>query len=284
MKVPPAVRELGAVRDLRRVSEGWHWRGVRPRSWPERSQVVPASASDLSWARSEPVRSIRRGIQHGLSLPFTRVMAHPQVSGREWLRHLDRPALIASNHVSHADLQLLLYALPDEVRDRTVVGAAADYWYERQWSGRLVSLWLNTFPFSRTGGAQGVLHNATMLVKSGWHLVLFPEGTRSVTGELQPFQRGIGHLAQETGAPVIPVYVGGSHRIMPKGQALPLPAPAWVRIGRPLQMERGEGSRAFTARVEEAVRQLSGARPTEAATGSWIERWKASSPVESKRR
>ncbi|MBO0702446.1 MAG: 1-acyl-sn-glycerol-3-phosphate acyltransferase [Candidatus Dormibacteraeota bacterium] len=275
---------LTPLRDLRMVSDGWHWRSRRPGTWAPREEVAPPASTDLSWARSEPVRSIRRGIQHGLALPFTRAMAHPRVSGREWLQHLDRPALIASNHVSHADLQLLLYALPDEVRDRTVVGAAADYWYKRPWRGRIVSLWLNTFPFTRTGGAQGVLHNATMLVKSGWHLVLFPEGTRSVTGELQPFQRGIGHLAQETGAPVIPMYIGGSHRIMPKGQAVPLPAPAWVRIGRPLVMERGEGSRAFTARVEDAVRQLSLEEPSEAARGSWIDRWRASAPVESKRR
>ena len=272
------------LQDLRLVARGWHWRSQRPRSWAPLEEVVPGASSDLSWARSEPVRSIRSGIQHGLALPFTRVMASPQVSGREWLQHLDRPVLIASNHVSHADLQLLLYALPDRVRDRTVVGAAADYWYKRPWRGRIVSLWLNTFPFTRTGGAQGVLHNAAMLVKSGWHLVLFPEGTRSVTGELQPFQRGIGHLAQETGAPVIPVYVGGSHRIMPKGQAVPLPAPAWVRIGRPLTMHRGEGSRLFTTRVEAAIRQLSRERPSEQATGSWIDRWRASAPVESKRR
>lgn len=284
MKVPPSVRQVGPLRDLRLVADGWQWRKQRPRSWAPRADVVPAASSDLSWARSEPVRLVRRGIQHGLSLPFTRVMAHPKVSGQEWLRNLDRPVLIASNHVSHADLQLLLYALPDEVRDRTVVGAAADYWYKRQWGGRLVSLWLNTFPFTRTGGAQAVLHSATMLVKSGWHLVLFPEGTRSVTGELQPFQRGIGHLAQETGAPVVPVYVGGSHRIMPKGQALPLPAPAWIRIGRPLTLHGGEGSRAFTARVEEAVRQLSLERPADAVTGSWIDRWRVSAPAESKRR
>ncbi|MGH7919195.1 MAG: lysophospholipid acyltransferase family protein, partial [Candidatus Dormibacteraceae bacterium] len=111
-----------------------------------------------------------------------------------------------------------------------------------------------------------------------------PEGTRSVDGALQPFQRGIGHLAQETGAPVVPVYVCGSHRIMPKGQTLPLPAPASVRIGRPLVMDRGEGSRAFTTRVEEAVRGLSQDPPAGAARGGWIDRWRASAPIQSKRR
>jgi 1-acyl-sn-glycerol-3-phosphate acyltransferase len=226
---------------------------------------------------------LRRGIQHGLALPFTELMAHPSVEGREWLLHLDRPAIIACNHVSHADIQLILYALPDAVRDRTVVAAAADYWYQRPWSGRVVSVWLNTFPFTRTGAAHEVLHQASMLLRSGWHLVLFPEGTRSRDGAMQPFQRGVGHLALETGVPVVPMQLSGTHRIMPKGQPIPLPAPASIRIGKPLWPSRGEGSRRFTARIEDAVRKL-GAGTDAEVRGSWIERWRASAPVVSRRR
>ncbi|MFZ0217278.1 MAG: lysophospholipid acyltransferase family protein [Candidatus Dormiibacterota bacterium] len=270
--------------DLRRLRDGWHWRGRRPATWAPPAAVVPDSPSDLSWARTEPVRTLRRGIQHGLSLPFTELMAHPTVEGREWLHALDRPAIIASNHVSHADIQLILFALPDAVRDRTVVAAAADYWYKRPWGGRAVSLWLNTFPFTRTGGAQEVLHHASMLLKSGWHLVMFPEGTRSLDGGLQPFQRGVGHLAQQTGAPVIPMYVAGTHRIMPKGQAIPLPGPASVRIGRALLPGRDEGSRRFTERIEHAVRELAEGSQDPEVRGTWIERWRALAPPQSRRR
>src|ERR1700704_2535995 len=175
----------GVVRDVSRVRRGWHWDTPRPRNWPERGAGVPAPASDLGWARQEPVRTIRFLIQRGLLLPFTEAMAHPKVEGREWVRDLDRPVIFAANHSSHADTSLILHALGDRARDRTVVAAAADYWFKRPMLGNLVSLFLNTFPFSRTGGAQAQLHSSSQLLKSGWNLVLFPEGSRSPDRRIQ---------------------------------------------------------------------------------------------------
>ena len=91
----------GVMRDVRRVRRGWHWDTPRPHSWPERGAVVPDRASDLGWARQEPVRTIRFLIQRGLLLPFTEAMAHPKVEGREWVRELERPVIFAANHSSH---------------------------------------------------------------------------------------------------------------------------------------------------------------------------------------
>src|SRR5216683_8418281 len=101
----------GVARDLQRVRRGWHWDTPRPRTWPEQGSVVPAPASDLGWARQEPVRTVRWLIQHGLLLPFTEVMAHPKVEGREWVQELERPVIFAANHSSHADTSLILHAL-----------------------------------------------------------------------------------------------------------------------------------------------------------------------------
>jgi 1-acyl-sn-glycerol-3-phosphate acyltransferase len=202
-------------------------------------------------------------------------MADPEVEGREWVQHLDRPVILASNHASHADTPLLLYALPDRVREQTVVAAAEDYWYRRPWLGRAVALWLNTFPFSRTGGAQAVLHHSSMLLKSGWNLLMYPEGTRSPDGGLREFRPGVGFLAIETHTPVVPMHVRGSHRIMPKGRGYPLPAPVQIRIGKPLTAVRGEGSRAFTKRIESAVEALSEGRKDPQVVGTWVDRWRA---------
>ncbi len=270
----------GIVDDVRRVRRAWHWDSPRPHTWPQRGAVVPAPASDLGWARQEPVRTVRYLIQHGLLLPFTEVMAHPKVEGREWVRELERPVIFAANHSSHADTSLILHALTDRARDRTVVAAAADYWFKRPLLGNIVSLFLNTFPFSRTGGAQAQLHSSSQLLKSGWNLVLFPEGSRSPDGRIQEFRPGVGHLANETGTPVVPVHIRGAHRIMPKGQKLPLPAPARVRIGKPMTPQAKEGSREFTARVEQAVRRLSEEPKQPDLQGSWIERWRALKPRE----
>jgi 1-acyl-sn-glycerol-3-phosphate acyltransferase len=275
----PALRAAARILDdVSRVRRGWRWDAPRPRGWPERGAVVPTPASDLGWARQEPVRTIRYLIQHGLLLPFTEAMAHPTVEGREWVRELQRPVIFAANHSSHADTSLILHALTDRARDRTVVAAAADYWFKRPMLGNIVSLFLNTFPFSRTGGAQAQLHASSQLLRSGWNLVLFPEGSRSPDGRIQEFKAGVGHLANETGTPVVPVHIRGAHRIMPKGQKLPLPGPARVRIGRPMAPKPKEGSREFTARVETAVRALAVEAHQPDLQGTWIERWRALKP------
>jgi 1-acyl-sn-glycerol-3-phosphate acyltransferase len=270
----------GVVRDVSRVRRGWHWDTPRPRNWPEQGAVVPTPASDLGWARQEPVRTIRFLIQRGLLLPFTEAMSHPKVEGREWVRELERPVIFAANHSSHADTSLILHALGDRAREKTVVAAAADYWFKRPLLGNIVSLFLNTFPFSRTGGAQAQLHSSSQLLKSGWNLVLFPEGSRSPDGRIQEFKAGVGHLANETGTPVVPMHIRGAYQVMPRGQKLPLPGPVRVRIGKPMSPQSDEGSRQFTARVEKAVRALALEPKQPDIQGTWIERWRALRPRE----
>jgi 1-acyl-sn-glycerol-3-phosphate acyltransferase len=264
----------GLADDVRTVRRGFFWGLPRPRTWPDRAPAVPDRPSNLGWARMEPVRSIRFLLQRGLMMPFTEAMTHPRVHGREWVEELERPAILAANHSSHADTTLLLHALPQRTRERTVVAAAADYWYRRPWAGRFVSLWLNTFPFSRTGGPQAVLSSSAELLKSGWNLLVYPEGTRSPDGRLQEFRPGVGFLATETRAPVIPMHVRGSHQVMPKGRRYPLPGPVTIKIGKPLLAGRGESSRAFTTRVEKAVRGLADGADDRGLMGSWIERWR----------
>lgn len=266
------------IKDLQTVRDGWRWGGVRPANWPEAAPGVPARASNLDWARQEPVRSLRWLIQRGLSAPFARAMTGLRVEGAEWLREQKRPAILAANHVSHSDTVVLLAALPDRAREQTVVGAAADYWYQRPMLGRLVGLALNTFPFARTGSAQAVLHSSSQLLKSGWNLLIYPEGTRSPDGRMGRFTPGVGHLANETRSPVVPIHVRGTHRVMPKGRRYFLPAPVEVRFGRPLEARKGEGSRAFTQRVEDAVRNLGRGTAETEVMGSWIDRWRAAAP------
>ena len=265
---------MSAMDDLRLLRRGFRWRGPRPRSWAEAARVIPDAPENLEWARREPVRSLRYLIQRGVMMPVNELMTHPRVEGVEWLRMLDRPVIFAPNHTSHADTPLLLHAMPDRVREKTVVAAAADYFYDRPWLGRLVSLYLNTFPFARSGSAAGVLHASGRLLRAGWNLLVYAEGTRTTDGTIGEFKAGLGHLAVENHVPVVPMHLRGTLRVMPKGSRLPVPGPVTIRIGRPLNPERGETSKAFTQRVEEAVRRLGSGADDPDLVGSWIDRWR----------
>src|SRR5690606_33234299 len=101
-------------------------------------------------------------------------------------------------------------------------------------------------------------------------LVIFPEGTRSTTGEIQPFRRGVGYLAVRHRATILPVFVGGTHRALPKGSVIPRSRRLEVRIGEALTPEwidkqikglpRGEGYRVLSELARDAVLALKSGR------------------------
>src|SRR4029077_9077603 len=116
------------------------------------------------------------------------------------------------------------------------------------------------------------LRRAAGLLQRGRNVVLFPEGTRSTTGEIAPFKPGIGVLAR-AGATVVPVGIAGTRDILAKGRMLPRRAPVVVTFGAPLRLEvrRADGA---TACIERAVRagaaRASLARPV--ARRTWYAR------------
>jgi 1-acyl-sn-glycerol-3-phosphate acyltransferase len=67
------------------------------------------------------------------------------------------------------------------------------------------------------------------------NLILYPEGTRSASGEIQTFKKGAGLFAVELGVPVVPAHIGGARNILPKGRFLPRLGTVTVRFGEPIQ-------------------------------------------------
>jgi 1-acyl-sn-glycerol-3-phosphate acyltransferase len=99
----------------------------------------------------------------------------------------------------------------------------------------------------------------------GWNLLLYPEGTRSRTGEMAPFKPGACLLAKKTGRPVIPVHVVGGADILPCGRFMPQPGHAFVRYGGPMWPETGETTAAFADRLEQRVRAMGATKRAAAA-------------------
>jgi long-chain acyl-CoA synthetase len=122
----------------------------------------------------------------------------------------------------------------------------------------LTPLVLNGFPFSRVGEVRPSLEHCGDLVDRGWSVLVYPEGTRSPTGEPGPFRTGSGLLATGLRVPVVPVTVEGTHALLPKGRSLPRRGPVTVRFGRPVQLGADEDRTDATRRLEREVAALRG--------------------------
>ena len=140
----------------------------------------------------------------------------PRVIGREHLAELEGPSLICPTHASHFDFSAIRLALGPKHRRRITAAAAADYFATKK-TRWFTAAWLGAFAFNRTGRGADSIAAAEGLLAAGWHLVMFPEGTRTMTGDINEFQPGIGLLARHTGRQVLPIRIVGIWQVLPKG-------------------------------------------------------------------
>ncbi|HUQ40675.1 MAG TPA: lysophospholipid acyltransferase family protein, partial [Acidimicrobiales bacterium] len=99
--------------------------------------------------------------------------------------------------------------------------------------GRLFTA-LGGFPVRRGTADREALRRCVEVVESGEPLVLFPEGTRQSGPVVQPLFEGAAYIAARTGVPIVPVGIGGSERVMPKGSKMVRPGRIVVVIGEPI--------------------------------------------------
>ena len=216
--------------------------------------------------------------------PFLRLVARATVIGAEHVPTTG-PAIIASNHLSVIDSIYLPLLLVRPVS----FAAKSEYFTGTRLRDRLVGAYLrstNQLSTDRTGGraAQAMLDAALTHLRSGELFGIYPEGTRSPDGRLYRGRTGVGFLALHSGAPVIPVAMVGTDKVLPPGHRIPRPGRIEIRIGEPLDFAdfRGQPAgarqrRAVTDEVVSAIQKLSGqefvpvyasARKLELATGS----------------
>lgn len=162
-----------------------------------------------------------------------RVYHRFEIIGREHLP-AEGSFVMVANHASHLDAVCLLSALPLKKLHRAFPAAAADYFFEsmpRIWMAAVV---INALPFARQVQIRQSLSLCkTLLANPGNVLIIFPEGTRSVTGKLGKFKSGIGMLLAGNEVPVLPCFLAGAFKAWPKGRWLPRPAKLRLLIGTP---------------------------------------------------
>jgi 1-acyl-sn-glycerol-3-phosphate acyltransferase len=155
------------------------------------------------------------------------------IVGREHLP-LDRSFVLVANHASHLDALSLVAGLPLGKLHRAFPAAAKDYFFVTPPRLFVAAVVVNALPFERqTAGRRSLSLCWKLLENKGNILVIFPEGTRSVTGAVGDFKPGIGLLVAGTEHPVVPCYLDGAHRAWPKGAFFPRPRPLRLTIGQP---------------------------------------------------
>ncbi|WP_150245189.1 lysophospholipid acyltransferase family protein [Nocardiopsis quinghaiensis] len=197
---------------------------------------------------------------------LARTLCRPTIQGRE-----NVPAtgavLLASNHLSFVDSVVI----PLSVTQRRVrFLAKSDYFEGTGLRGRLtktVFSSLGAMPVRRADARGAMLSLEMMLdqLRAGEACVIYPEGTRSRDGRLYRGRTGVGHLAMESKAPVVPVAVSGTQDVQPIGASMPRPHSFTIRFGAPMDFSTGydhlppgKARRVITDHVMDAIHAMSG--------------------------
>jgi 1-acyl-sn-glycerol-3-phosphate acyltransferase len=196
--------------------------------------------------------------------PVLHVLGRPRVTGIEHVPATG-PAILASNHLSFIDSLYLPLMIPRPV----VFPAKAEYYNAKGPLGRVWAAYMrstNQLEMNRgdARSAQATLEAAADILRRGDLFGFYPEGTRSPDGRLYRGRAGLGWLVLNTGAPVLPVAMVGTRKMMPPGAAVPRPTRVEIRIGKPMEFAHLTGEPPARARrtiadeVMRAIADLSG--------------------------
>ena len=176
------------------------------------------------------------------------------------------PFVVVANHSSHLDALVIAAALGWRARDHLLPLAAGDTFFQTPAKAFMAAVWLNALPMWRKRmGRHSLGKLRDRLIGEPCGFVLFPEGTRSRTGEFGRFKPGIGMLVAGQDVPVIPAWIGGAYEAWPPDQKRPSKHPINVTFGKPLSFADATNDRAGWNRIsdelESAVRELGGISP-----------------------
>lgn len=210
-----------------------------------------ATASDLDASLSERLKRFPRepdmlmyGIRSLLAIMirlWLKIWHRLSFSGQENLPS-GRSFVIVANHASHLDALCLLAALPLKKLHQTFPAAAKDYFFVSLPRAAVATIGVNALPFSRRVSILQSLDLCHKLLAGTTNiLILFPEGTRSITGAACSFKPGTGVLLAGFDVPAVPCYIEGAFHALPKGRVFPRPSKIKVHFGRPLNYAQVQG-------------------------------------------
>ena len=177
-----------------------------------------------------PIKTLgQRAVDVGRGAAFNSLF-NIKIKGREHIP-FNQQVIVISNHTSHLDIGLIKEALTP-YGDHLCALAAQDYFFDNEYKEALLGQFTMLLPVDRTAPLERSLRPAEDAVARGYSVLIYPEGTRSRDGELQDFKPGVGYLQRRTGLPVLPLFLKGTYRALPKGGSVP-------KIGRTLSARIG---------------------------------------------
>jgi long-chain acyl-CoA synthetase len=241
----------------------------------ERTGDRSAAAAYPRWPWSAPVRLLRSLFVEMILRPLIGILLAPRVLARQALP--EGPLLIIANHVTSLDGALVLYALPGRLRRRVAIMMSGEMLGEYR-SGQLygpagrAAYWLltalfNVFPLPRLQGFRQSFAHAGEAIDRGLSVLIFPEGTRSRTGEMSPFRQGIGLLSAQAGVPVLPVALVGLERIRGDGVRWFRSGEVEIRIGDPVGWTEAKSATEWAAELERVLIGLRGSSRSRGGRG-----------------
>ncbi|MFQ5912577.1 MAG: lysophospholipid acyltransferase family protein [Nitrospinota bacterium] len=224
------------------------------------------TASDLDQTITERLRRFPRepdmmmyGIRSLAALgirAWLRTYHRLEMIGREYLP-TEGSYVLVGNHTSHLDCLCLLSILPWRKVHRACPAAATDYFFTSALRITVGAVVMNALPFDRQifRFRQSLRLCKEVLANPGNVLIIFPEGTRSVTGEIEEFKPGIGLLLAGANVPVLPCHLAGAFEALPKGRVLPQPVRLRLMIGAPRNFAALPPGKSSALRVCQELRQ-----------------------------
>jgi long-chain acyl-CoA synthetase len=239
-------------------------------SLPSRgSHREPVRYRYAEWTWWPPVQALRWVFQEAVMRPLVWFLGAPEVCRSEFPTP-GEPLLMIANHVTAYDPALVLYALPAAMRRKVAIAMSAevleDLRHGRNMDNWMLNLlapigyWLitvlfNVFPLPPSAGFQRSFSHAGRAMDRGYHVLIFPEGRRSADGALLPFRTGIGLLARESNANILPVALLGLGELIQRRR--------WfrsgilrIRVGTPLAPDPELSPVALTESLRSALVSL----------------------------
>jgi len=180
---------------------------------------------------------------------WMRIYHRMRIDGRAHLPGNDSYILVC-NHTSHLDTLCMMCAVPLKQIHKAFPAAAADYFFSNLPRSAISAILINALPFDRKAkGAESLTVCSRLLANEGNILIIFPEGTRTQTGEMGRFRSGIARLVVGTELSVIPCHLEGGLIAWPKGKLFPRPRRLHLRIGAPQSYSHLDKSSASVRKI-----------------------------------